>query len=65
MHNVDLSSVTAPAPKVRYYTVKDGDTAYTIAQHFLGNSLQFRELLRVNGMQSPTELKSGMLIRIP
>jgi LysM repeat protein len=44
------------------YTVLDGDSPYSIAQRF-GVSTQ--ELMVLNGIDDPTDLRAGTVLRIP
>ena len=46
------------------YTVKKGDTLYSIAQRFLGNGTQWRTIAEYNGMTSSV-VHVGDLIKIP
>ena len=47
------------------YTVQDGDTAWTLAQKFLGNGADYKKILDANGMKESDTLKPGTKIKIP
>ncbi|RFC45846.1 MAG: LysM repeat-containing protein [Verrucomicrobia bacterium] len=64
-----LSSTDEPPPSappkalpVRNYLVAKGDTAYSIARR---HKVDWQELLRVNGMSDPRQLRAGQVLRIP
>jgi lipoprotein NlpD len=42
--------------------VAKGDTAYSIARR---HKVDWQELLRVNGMSDPRQLRAGQVLRIP
>ena len=42
------SSIPAPAPEQRTYTVVAGDSLWKIAQHALGNGARFPEIIAAN-----------------
>lgn len=47
------------------YTIKDGDTLWTIAQSQLGNGADYQKILDANGMKESDPLKPGTKIKIP
>jgi hypothetical protein len=47
------------------YTVQPGDTIGGLAQRFLGNRLKSYQLARYNGIEEPTSLRAGQVLRIP
>ncbi|TQV86992.1 LysM peptidoglycan-binding domain-containing protein [Aliikangiella coralliicola] len=47
------------------YTVKSGDTLGEIAEKWLGNSLFFISLARLNNIDNPSLLQPGTVIQIP
>jgi lipoprotein NlpD len=55
----------AQAPKAAaadgYYTVKQGDTLYSIA---LDNGADYREVAQWNGLDDPTKLRIGQVLRV-
>src|SRR6185295_8691118 len=61
----------APAPAAKpaaaaaaadgFYTVKQGDTLYSIA---LDNGADYREVAQWNGLDDPTKLRIGQVLRV-
>ena len=49
----------------RVYTVQNGDNLSKIAQKMLGDSRRYKEILDLNGMSSPNQIKVGQEIKIP
>ena len=47
------------------YTVKDGETAWALAQRFLGNGMDYQKILDANNMKESDPLRPGTTIRIP
>ena len=47
------------------YTVKDGDTMWTIAQSQLGNGAEYQKILDANGLKESDTLAPGTVIKIP
>jgi lipoprotein NlpD len=56
-----VATPVAPVPRAGSYTVKRGDTLYSIA---LENGVDYRELARWNGMDDPAKLRVGQELRI-
>jgi nucleoid-associated protein YgaU len=60
----DLSvdpSLAPPAPQVKTYTVKAGDSLWKIAQHFYGNGSQYPKIIAAN----PGRLKDDKTVIHP
>lgn len=49
----------------KQYTVKEGDTMWTIAQSQLGNGAEYQKILDANGLKESDTLKPGTVIKIP
>lgn len=47
------------------YTARAGDSFASLAQRFLGNRDKFFVLARYNGMDDPSKLEAGKVLRIP
>ncbi|MDY6914207.1 MAG: LysM domain-containing protein [Planctomycetota bacterium] len=47
------------------YTIKKGDTLWSISKHFLGNGKRWREIVAVNPDLDPAKLRVGQTIRVP
>lgn len=47
------------------YTVKEGETAWVLAQRFLGNGAEYKKILEANNMTESDSLRTGATIRIP
>lgn len=47
------------------YVVQPGDTMTTLAERFLGNRLKAYQLSRYNGIDRPSALAAGTVLRIP
>ena len=47
------------------YTIKEGDTMWTIAQSQMGNGADYQKILDANGMKENDPLKVGSKIKIP
>ena len=47
------------------YTVKEGDTMWTIAQSQMGNGADYQKILDANGLKENDYLKPGTKIKIP
>lgn len=47
------------------YTVKEGETAWVLAQRFLGNGAEYQKILDANNMKESDSLRVGTTIRIP
>jgi murein DD-endopeptidase MepM/ murein hydrolase activator NlpD len=55
-------SLTALSGEERVYTVRKGETIYSIARTF---SVDKDELMRMNGIADPTRLQAGQRLKIP
>ncbi|MBQ9090728.1 MAG: LysM peptidoglycan-binding domain-containing protein [Anaerotignum sp.] len=60
----DSSSSTSTGAG-KEYTVKDGDTMWTIAQSQMGNGADYQKILDANGLKEDDYLKPGTKIKIP
>lgn len=60
------ASPVVVAPQ-RRYTVRKGDTFYSIARELFGSTSRWRELLEANKetVSSPSRLKPGMVLVVP
>ena len=57
---------TAAAPAETFaYTVKRGDTLYSLARRFLGKGSRWKEITAVNPGLTPQNLQAGQTIKIP
>ena len=56
-----LAAARGPEPRPEYYTVKKGDTLYTIA---LDHGLDYKELAEWNGVANPNLIKLGQQLRL-
>ncbi len=63
----DNSSDNKPASTGagKEYTIKEGDTMWTIAQSQMGNGADYQKILDANGMKESDPLKPGTKIKIP
>lgn len=50
---------------VRTYTVKRGDSLAKIAQAQLGSSRRVADLLKLNGLSDPDDIKIGQVLKLP
>lgn len=46
------------------YTVKSGDTLWSIAKRFLGDGNRYREIQKLNGLKD-TVIQAGRVLKIP
>lgn len=53
-----------PAAK-RTYTVRAGDTLFTIAQRILGSAARWTEIAQLNGLASPQSITVGQVVKLP
>lgn len=61
----DKKDEDKPSGAGKEYTVKDGDTAWTIAQSQLGNGADYQKILDANGLKESDTLRPGTKIKIP
>ncbi|MBI2022262.1 LysM peptidoglycan-binding domain-containing protein [Candidatus Daviesbacteria bacterium] len=47
------------------YTVKEGDTLYSIAEKYYGDGFKFNELVRPNNLPSENSIEVGQVLEIP
>lgn len=59
------STGTAASGSYTEYTVKEGETAWVLAQRFLGNGAEYQKILDANNMKESDALRVGATIRIP
>ena len=52
---------TATAPVSNTYTVKAGDTVYSIAREY---GMDFRELIAINNIENPNQISVGRVLRV-
>lgn len=53
--------VAAPAPLPNTYTVKSGDTLYSIARE---HGMDYRELIALNGIENPNQISVGRVLKV-
>ncbi|MBR3910567.1 MAG: LysM peptidoglycan-binding domain-containing protein [Anaerotignum sp.] len=56
---------TASTGAGKEYTIKEGDTLWTIAQSQMGNGADYQKILDANGLKESDPLKIGSKIKIP
>ena len=64
MPNPTPDPTPEPSDRPVFYTVKNGDSLWSIAQRFLGNGDRYREIMALNGLNSET-IYPGQVLRIP
>lgn len=47
------------------YTVKEGDTLFSIAQHYYDNGYKYPELVKANELENEDQISAGQVIKIP
>ena len=64
---IDLSGITVKHPKGYYYTVREGDNLWLIAENALGNGEMFERIYQVNKqtIENPSKIAKGISIIIP
>ena len=65
IRRVIAAAAPAPAAGGKSYTVKKGDTLFSIAKEVYGNGNQWQRLTAANPGLSPSTLKVGQKIAIP
>ncbi len=63
--SIDRDPKDLLGPQNYPYTVRAGDTITSLSERFLGNRLKAYQLLRYNGLQAPSVLTPGQVLRIP
>lgn len=58
----EIKPKEVPPAAVKVYKVQRGDTAYSIAKR---HNVDWQELLRVNGLNDPRQLRADQMLRIP
>jgi LysM repeat protein len=56
------AAAPAPAPPVRFYTVRSGDTLYSIASR---HGISVAALAELNGLRNRHRLSIGQRLRLP
>lgn len=56
---------TRPEPKHRTYVVLKGDSLGKISQSLLGTSRRMNEIVELNGLKDPDDIRVGQTLRIP
>ena len=59
------SNTTTSSGAGKEYTIKEGDTMWTIAQSQMGNGADYQKILDANGLKESDPLKPGSKIKIP
>ena len=59
------TSTSASTGAGKEYTIKEGDTMWTIAQSQMGNGADYQKILDANGLKESDPLKVGSKIKIP
>ncbi len=47
------------------YTVKDGDTLFTIADKYYQNGYKYTEIAKTNNLTNPDQIETGQVLEIP
>lgn len=47
------------------YTVKEGDTLFTIAENYYKDGEKFTEIAKANNLASPDQIETGQILEIP
>lgn len=47
------------------YTVKEGDTLFTIAEKYYQDGKKFTEIVKANNLTNPDQIETGQIIEIP
>lgn len=61
----ESTSSSASTGAGKEYTIKEGDTMWTIAQSQMGNGADYQKILDANGLKESDPLKVGSKIKIP
>lgn len=59
---VETKAAAAPSSGAATYKVEKGDNPYTIAKKL---SVSYQDLLKVNGIEDPTKLQIGQILKVP
>ena len=54
----------ATASKHQLYTVRSGDTLWSVAKKLLGSSARYTDIVKLNGIKTAT-LYAGQTLKIP
>ncbi len=55
----------APAPPKKTYTIRKGDTLWSLAKKFYGNGNRWKEIAVANDIADESKLPIGKVLRIP
>ncbi len=55
----------ADGSKAQVYTVKKGDTLYSIARNVYGDASKYKEIIRANPGIDPNKIKVGQKLNLP
>lgn len=58
-------AAATPPTAARSYTVKPGDSLWTVARSALGDARKVDEIARLNGLKPPYKLRAGEKIKLP
>lgn len=56
---------TTSSSGMKEYTVKDGETPWSMAQKFYGNGSEYTKILEANGLKEGQNIKPGDVLKIP
>jgi len=64
---IQTREVGEPTPGVRYHTVREGETLFTLAQRYYNDGDRFVEIYRLNRavLKTPDVLPAGTVLVIP
>ena len=54
-----------PVAAAKTYTVKEGDSLWSVARNELGDGRRVDEIARLNGLQEPFKIKVGQTLKLP
>lgn len=63
--STDAGATVVAGPGEKTYTVKKGDSLYSIAQKELGLAAKWKEIQKLNGDVSSSDLKIGQTLKLP
>lgn len=66
--SADTTTLAPPAGQeqaARTYTVRKGDTLYSIARRFYGDQRRFKDLVKANNLTDPNKIFPGQVLKIP
>jgi hypothetical protein len=62
---LSLTSFSAQAGRSIQHEVQADETAWFISQVYYGSGLKYVDILKANKLQSPEQIRKGMLVKIP